>query len=125
MRAARNYPGTGNILAVGAGGRKHGLRIKALTYCAHMRLNRYDSAVGCLVQFPERRAPVFRTRTRFPQGAKEPGYQGSLLHPSLSYDSSGDFWVVDFLIGLVFVLMVVGPAILASIQKNRSHDPEN
>jgi len=30
--------------------------------------------------------------------------------------------VFDFLIGLAFVLMVVGPAILATIQKARSHD---
>jgi hypothetical protein len=28
----------------------------------------------------------------------------------------------DFLIGLAFVVMVIGPAILASIQKQRSHD---
>lgn len=30
----------------------------------------------------------------------------------------------DFLIGLAFVVMVVGPAILASIQRSKSHDDD-
>jgi hypothetical protein len=30
--------------------------------------------------------------------------------------------VFDFLIGLAFVAMVIGPAILASIQRSKSHD---
>lgn len=30
----------------------------------------------------------------------------------------------DFLVGLAFVLMVVGPAILASVQRARSRDNE-
>ena len=33
--------------------------------------------------------------------------------------------VIDFLIGLAFVLMVVGPALLATFQKHRSHDLDN
>jgi len=31
----------------------------------------------------------------------------------------------DFLIGLAFVVMVVGPAVVAAIQKARSQDGEN
>ena len=30
----------------------------------------------------------------------------------------------DFLVGMVFVLMVIGPAILATVQRSRSHDQE-
>jgi hypothetical protein len=33
--------------------------------------------------------------------------------------------VVDFLIGLAFVLMVVGPALLASFLKANPHDHDN
>ncbi len=33
--------------------------------------------------------------------------------------------VIDFLIGLAFVLMVVGPALLATFQKRRSKDHDN
>ena len=32
--------------------------------------------------------------------------------------------MIDFLIGLAFVVMVVGPAILASIQRSKSHDDD-
>jgi hypothetical protein len=31
----------------------------------------------------------------------------------------------DFLLGLAFVLMVVGPAIMATIQRSRSQDHES
>jgi hypothetical protein len=30
--------------------------------------------------------------------------------------------VFDFLIGLAFVVMIIGPAILATVQRSRSHD---
>ena len=30
----------------------------------------------------------------------------------------------DFLVGLAFVLMVLGPAIVASIQRTKAHDRE-
>ena len=32
--------------------------------------------------------------------------------------------VFDFLIGLAFVVMVIGPAILASIQRSKPHDAD-
>lgn len=31
----------------------------------------------------------------------------------------------DFLLGAVFVLMIIGPAILATIQRAKSHDGES
>lgn len=32
--------------------------------------------------------------------------------------------MLDFLLGLVFVVMVIGPAVVATVQKSRSHDHE-
>jgi hypothetical protein len=36
-----------------------------------------------------------------------------------------EFQVIDFLIGLAFVLMVIGPALLATFQKRRSRDRDD
>jgi hypothetical protein len=52
-------------------------------------------------------------------------YLGSTAPPIISRVPQGVKKLLDLFIGLAFVLMVIAPAILATVQKSSSHDADD